>query len=61
MKLFKYYGYIYGDHVAGIVKAEDENEAKEILESTYSDYSEWRHKTIEEIKFDNNICEIYYG
>lgn len=60
-KLYRFYGYIQGENVAGIVKATDKNEAKQILKRTYYDYNSWKDKTLEEIKFNNDVCEVYYG
>lgn len=62
MKFYRYYGYIYGEHVAGLVIAKNKIEAKQLLKQTYSDYNSWSDKTIEEEKFnENGVCEIYYG
>jgi hypothetical protein len=62
MNLYIFYGYIYGDYVAGIVKANNKSEAKKFLKNTYDDYDQWKDKTLEKIEFDNdNVIEIYYG
>lgn len=61
MKFFRYYGYIYGEHVAGLVKANDEQEAEMILAGTYSDYDEWLDKELTEVNFDDGTCEVFYG
>ena len=60
-KFFRFYGYIQGENVAGLVRATDINEAEQILQETYYDYDFWKEKTLEEVKFENDICEVYYG
>lgn len=61
MKFYRFYGYIQGEEVAGVVRATNKNEAEQILKRTYYDYNLWEDKTLEEIRFDNDICEVYYG
>ena len=61
MELFRYYGYMYGERIVGIVKANTLQEAKEILKNTYDDYDMWSNKTVEKSVFHNNVCEVYYG
>lgn len=61
MELFRYYGYMYGERIVGIVKANTLQEAKEILKNTYDDYDMWSNKTVEKAVFHNNVCEVYYG
>jgi hypothetical protein len=61
MKYFRYYGYIYGDQVAGLVKANDEQEAEQILAGVYHDYDEWSDKKLTEVNFDDGTCEVFYG
>lgn len=62
MKLFSYRGYIHGEHVAGIVKANDFSHARQILKNTYDDYHLWDDKSLEEVIFDeDDVYEIYYG
>lgn len=61
MELFRYYGYMYGEHIAGIVKANTLQEAKEILKNTYHDYDMWSDKIVEKVVFGNNVYEVYYG
>ena len=62
MNLYRFYGYIYGDYIAGIVKANNKSEAKKFLKNAYDDYDQWKDKTLEKIEFDNdNVIEIYYG
>lgn len=62
MRLFRYYGNIYGENIAGIVKAKDKREAKQILVNTYDDYNSWHDKTLREVTFDvDGICEVFYG
>ena len=62
MKFFRYSGYIYGDRVAGIVKADNIKEARCSLKNAYDDYHLWSDKTLKEVKFDDdNVCEVYYG
>ena len=62
MRFYRFYGYIYGEKVAGIVKANNKQEAKQFLKHTYCDYDSWEDKTLEQVIFnDDNICEVYYG
>lgn len=61
MELFRYYGYMYGERIVGIVKANTLQEAKEILKTTYDDYDMWSNKTVEKAVFHNNVFEVYYG
>jgi len=62
MKLFRYYGTICCEDIAGIVKANNISEAKEFLAKAYEDYDSWENKTIEEVEFSrNNVCEVFYG
>ena len=61
MGLFQYSGYIYNEHVAGIIRANNITEAEQILEATYDDYSSWATMRLTKVEFKNNICEIYYG
>ena len=62
MRVYRFYGYICGEVVAGIVKADNKREAAQFLRRTYDDYNLWEEKTLEEIMFNkNNICEVYYG
>jgi lysine/ornithine N-monooxygenase len=60
-KLYSFYGHIHCADVAGIVRATNKKEAKQILREVYDDYNLWEDKTLEEVKFDNDVCEIYYG
>lgn len=61
MELFRYYGYMYGEHIVGVVKANTLQEAKEILKNIYNDYDMWMNKTVEKAVFHNNVFEVYYG
>lgn len=61
MELFKYSGYIYGEHVAGFVRANNLKEAVEILRKVYADFNMWTDKTVEKAAFHNDVCEAYYG
>ena len=62
MKFYRYYGYFYGERVAGMILAPNKVEAKRLLQKTYSDYDSWSDKSIEAVSFnENNVCEIYYG
>lgn len=62
MRFYRFYGYIQGEKVAGLVKANNKQEAKQFLKHTYDDYNSWEDKTLEQITFDDdNICEVYYG
>ena len=61
MKFFRFYGYLQGEKVAGLVRAIDITEAKQILQRTYYDYNSWKEKTLEEVELKNDICEVYYG
>lgn len=61
MELFIYRGYIYGEHVAGFVKANNLQEAMEILKNTYDDFAMWKDKNVEKAVFYDNVCEVYYG
>lgn len=59
---YKFYGYIFGEHVAGVVQAETKSIAKLLLKDTYEDYDSWKNKTLEKIDFDkDHVCEVYYG
>lgn len=61
MELFRYYGYMYGERIVGLVKANTLQEAEEILKNTYYDYDMWMNKTVKKAVFRNNVCEVYYG
>lgn len=62
MNFYKFYGYVQGEEVAGIVRANSKKEAKQFLKNTYYDYDLWKDKTLEKVTFNhNNICEVYYG
>lgn len=62
MKLYKYVGYVYGDHVAGVVRAESLDEAERFLDRTYLDYYSWAEISIELVDFDEHgVCEVYFG
>lgn len=61
MKFFRFYGYLQGEKIAGLVRATDINEAERILQETYYDYDFWKEKTLKEVNFKNDICEVYYG
>lgn len=62
MKFYRYYGYSYGERVAGMIIAPNKVEAEKLLKKTCSDYNLWSDKTIETVHFnENNVCEIYYG
>lgn len=61
MELFGYHGYMYGERIVGVVKANTLQEAEEILKNTYNNYYMWQNKTIEKIEFNNNVCEVFYG
>ena len=63
MNFYRFYGYIQGEKVAGLVRANSMNEAKQFLQNTYYDYDLWEDKTLEKVTFDNknHICEVYYG
>lgn len=54
--------YIYdkfGDKTVGVIKADNVDEAKRILENTFLFI---KRIVVTELKFDDkNICEIYYG
>ena len=68
MNLYRYYFYMYGESVAGVIKADDENEAKEAVYNIYEHcFSEdtavfYERIKINEIDIDaKGYCEIYYG
>ena len=61
MKFYRYFGRIYGETVAGLVQANNIPEARQILREYYDDYNEWNERTIKPVKFDDNVCEVYYG
>jgi hypothetical protein len=61
MKFFRFYGYIQGEKIAGLVRATDINKAEQILQETYYDYNFWKEKTLKEVEFKNDLCEVYYG
>ena len=61
MELYGFYASFYGEKLVGVVKANSESEARQILKKIYDDYDCWE-VTIKKIKFNsNNLCEIYYG
>lgn len=60
MKLFYYTMYIYGEHCAGIVQANNLIHAKQILRIIYSDWDK-AETEIKEVEYDRGVCEIYYG
>lgn len=62
-KWFRYYIYDNrSDRTAGIINADSEEEAIDIFKKYYQGaihaFIRW---TIEEVRFENNIIEIYYG
>lgn len=62
MNFYRFYGYIYGDKVAGIVEANNPQEAKQALRRTYRDYYLWKDITLEKVTLnENGVCEVYYG
>ena len=62
MNLYNFYGYIHGERVVGIVKAENENEALEQLRIVYDDYDSWTDRELTLIDFDNTgVFECFYG
>lgn len=60
MSMYCFYIYDkFGDTTVGVVKANDADEAKRILENTFLFI---KRIVMTELKFDDkNICEIYYG
>ena len=62
-KWFRYYIYDNrGDRTAGIINADDEEEAIKIFKKYYRGMLRaFIHWNIEEIKFEDGIKEIYYG
>ena len=56
MELFRYYGYMYGERIVGIVKANTLQEAKDILKTTYDDYDGFIHSEFEGI--DANLKDV---
>ena len=68
MNLYRYYFYMYGESVAGVVEANDENEAKEIVYGIYEHcFPKDTAVFYERIKIEKmNIeakgyYEVYYG
>ena len=62
MNLYLYRGYVYGDHVAGIVRADGLDEAKLWLSCCYTDFDDWSSHEIEKVEFDeDNVLEVYFG
>ena len=59
---YRFCGHIYGEKVAGLVKAYSLDDAKERLRSTYDDFDEWDNCDITKTEFfKNGVCEVYYG
>lgn len=62
LKYYAFCGYVFGDHVAGLVRAESLDEARECLRNTYDDFDLWDEIRLEETEFDEGgVCEVYFG
>ena len=62
LKYYAFCGYVFGDHVAGLVRAESLDDARERLRSAYADFDSWSYIRLEETKFDEDgVCEVYFG
>ena len=62
LKYYAFCGYVFGDYVAGLVRAKSLDEARECLKVKYDDFDSWSYIRLEETDFDEyNVCEVYYG
>lgn len=50
----------YSETVVGIIRANSWREANQIFHRHYPDWRNWETE-VKEVKFDGEICELYYG
>ena len=60
MKFYRFYMRGFSETVVGIIQANSWKEAKEIFHRHYPDWKNWETE-VKEVKFKDNICELYYG
>lgn len=62
LKYYAFCGYVFGVHVAGLVRAESLDDARERLRIAYADFDLWSYIRLEETDFGKyNVCEVYFG
>ena len=60
MRFFRFYMGNSFERVVGIIQARNVTEAKKLFRETYPDWRDWDTE-VKEVKFENGICELYYG
>lgn len=60
-KFFRYYLYLYSERTVGIINADDEEEAWDIIKKNYGKHLPVEKFKVEEVVFDDGMIELYYG